>query len=94
MLNTQQPYNISNTLDDSLENYIIKNISVIPEVELVRVSKIADDYYGITTVINKLDRNVRESIYNIEYSIMNHFKDLNADFHVICRNGRDIKDMF
>ncbi len=93
MTNNQQPKAIiSNTIDDSLENYIIKTISQLPKVEQVKVSKIGN-FYEVWTVINKLDRKVRQQIYNMEYSIMEKFRDIDFDFHVITRNNRNIKDL-
>jgi len=86
-------YDITNSIDDRLENFIVKCISEVLEVEYILFSKI-EDYYEIWTVINKLDRGVRERIYDIEFNILRRFKALYFDFHVICRNDRDIKDFF
>lgn len=86
-------YEITNSIDDRLENFIVKCISKVLEVEYILFSKI-EDYYEIWTVINKLDREVRELIYDIEFNILRRFKDLYFDFHVICRNDRDIKDFY
>ena len=86
-------YEITNSIDDRLDNFIVKCISQVLEVEYVFISKI-EDYYEIWTVINKLDRGVRERIYDIEFNILRRFKALYFDFHVICRNDRDIKDFF
>jgi len=86
-------YEITNSIDDRLENYIVKCISKVLEVEYIIFSKI-EDYYEIWTVINKLDREVRERIYDIEFNILGRFKSLYVDFHVICRNDRDIKDFY
>jgi hypothetical protein len=86
-------YEIINSIDDRLENFIVKYISKVSEVEYILFSKI-EDYYEIWTVINKLDREVRERIYDIEFNILRRFKALYFDFHVICRNNRDIKDFY
>lgn len=86
-------YEITNSIDDRLENFIVKCISKVLEVEYIIFSKI-EDYYEIWTIINKLDREVRERIYDIEFNILRRFKALYFDFHVICRNDRDIKDFF
>jgi hypothetical protein len=86
-------YEITNSIDDRLENFIVKCISKVLEVEYILLSKI-EDYYEIWTVINKLDREVRERIYDIEFNILRRFKALYFDFHVICRNDRDFKDFF
>lgn len=84
---------ILNSAEDKLEIFIVKSISQISEVEYILFSKI-EDYYEIWTVINKLDREVRERIYDIEFNILRRFKALYFDFHVICRNNRDIKDFY
>lgn len=86
-------YEITNSIDDKLDNFIVKCISKVIEVEYILFSKI-EDYYEIWTVINKLDRGVRERIYDIEFNILRRFKALYFDFHVICRNDRDIKEFF
>ncbi|MDP3182579.1 MAG: hypothetical protein Q8M54_07135 [Desulfobaccales bacterium] len=89
----QPQYEISNSVDDKLEIFIAKSISKVPEVEYILLSKI-ENYYEIWTVINKLDRGVRERIYDIEFNILRTFKGLCFDFHVICRNDRDIKEFY
>lgn len=86
-------YEVTNSIDDRIENFIVKYISKVLEVEYIIFSKI-EDYYEIWTVINKLDREVRERIYDIEFTILRRFKALYFDFHVICRNDRNIKDFF
>jgi hypothetical protein len=86
-------YEITNTLDNLIDNLIVKHISQVSEVEYILFSKIKD-YYEIWTVINKLDRGVREKIYDIEFNMLRKFKGLHFDFHVICRNDRNIKDFY
>lgn len=78
---------------DKLENIIAERISKVPEVEYILLSKI-ENYYEIWTVINKLDRGVREQIYDVEFNILRTFRGLYFDFHVICRNDRDIKEFY
>ena len=86
-------YKILITKDDSLESFIVKNISRIPEVEYILLLS-TDNYYEIWTVINELDREVRDRIYDIEYNILEQFPDLYFDFHVVCRNNGSIKHIF
>ncbi len=76
----------------SLENFISSKISEIKEVEYIYFIK-KDTFYEIWTIINKLDREVRKQIYDIEFNILQKFKDLYFDFHIICRNDRDINEL-
>jgi hypothetical protein len=89
----QTKYDIVNSTKDNLEIFIAKNISQVPEVEYILISKI-DNHYEIWTVINKLDKEVRERIYDVEYDVLEHFKDNYVDFHVICRDDRKINEIF
>jgi hypothetical protein len=91
-LYSQTKYDIVNSIDDNLEMFIAKRISQISEVEYILLTK-KDDYYEIWTIINKLDRGVRDKIYDIEYNILEHFEDKYFDFHVICRNDKSIKEI-
>jgi len=84
--------NISATDKNRLEYFIAQNISKIPQVEYIFFSK-RDTFYEIWTVINKLDREIRKKIYDIEFNILQKFKDLYFDFHIICRNDRDINEL-
>jgi len=86
-------YEITNSIDDRVENFIAKSISRIPEVEYILLSK-KDNYYEIWTVINKLDREARDRIYDIEYDILERFRDNYFDFHVICRDDKSIGKIF
>lgn len=88
----QTSSDITNSAEDNLDIIIAKNISHIPEVEYILLSKI-DNHYEIWTVINKLDREVRDRIYDIEYSILEKFRDLYFEFHVVCRNDRSIDEI-
>lgn len=89
----QTKYDIVNSTEDKLEIFIAKNISKIIEVEYILLSKI-DNHYEIWTVINKLDRDVRDKIYDAEYDILENFRDIYFDFHVICRDDRNINEIF
>lgn len=89
----QPKYEIANSADDNLEIFIAKSISQVPEVEYILNSK-KDNYYEIWTVINKLDREVRDRIYDIEYNILQRFRENYFDFHVICRDDKSIEEFF
>jgi hypothetical protein len=81
------------TIGYTLENYIADEISKIKEVEYIFVGK-DNNIIDVSIIINKLDRVVRDRIYDIEYSIIGRFRDNYFDFHVICRNDRNINELF
>ncbi len=84
---------ISDSKEYTLEKYIAIKISRVPDVEYIFISK-EENILQVWIVINKLDRAVRDIIYDIEYSIIEHFRDIYFDFHVICRDDRDINEFF
>lgn len=86
-------YEISNTIENRLDNFIANKISEIPEVEYIFCLK-KENYIEIWTIINKLDREVRKGIYNIEFDILEKIKGLYFYFHVVCRNDRNPEDLF
>jgi hypothetical protein len=81
------------TLTNMLENFLAQKFLIIPEVEFVLFS-LENDSIDIWTVINKLDREVRQAIYDVEYEILDLIKEFHFDFHVICRNDRNIKEIY
>ncbi len=82
-----------NSIEYTLENYIADEISEINEVEYIFISK-NNNFFDVSIIINKLDRIVRDRIYDIEYSMIGRFRDNHFDFHIICRNDRDINELF
>jgi hypothetical protein len=82
----------ADSFTNRLEHFIGQQIFVIPEVQYIFFS-IESDYINVWTVINVLDREVRKRIYDAEYGVMDFFKDLRFDFHVICRNNRNINEI-
>ncbi|MFH1596101.1 MAG: hypothetical protein ABIG94_07005 [Pseudomonadota bacterium] len=86
-------YETTNSVDDKVESFIARMVSKVPEVEYILLSK-TDNYYEIWTVINRLDRKVREDIYDIEFFVLKSLNGLYFDFHVLCRNDRNINEMF
>jgi hypothetical protein len=80
------------SLTDRLENFIAERFLDIPSVEFVFLSS-ENDSIDVWTVINKLDREVREKIYDIEYGILGILRDFQFDFHVICRNDKSIEEI-
>jgi hypothetical protein len=85
-----------NMIDSStnrLENFIAQKFIAIPGVEYVLIS-LENDSVDIWTVINKLDRGIREKIYDVEFDILGIISNFHFDFHVICRNDRSIKELY
>jgi len=76
-----------------LENFVAEKMFAIPEVEYVFLS-LENDSIDVWTVINKLDREVRKKIYDLEYDILDILKGFQFDFHVICRNDRNIEELY
>lgn len=81
------------TKTNNLANFIANRIFKVPDVEYVFFSR-EENSIEIWTVINTLNRNSRKRIYDVEYDILELFKDLYFDFHVICRNDRDITELY
>lgn len=85
--------NIIDTAGYNLENYISRKLSENAAIEYIFTFK-ENNILHVWIVINKLDREARDKIYDIEYTILEHFKDIYFDFHVIYRDDRDINDLF
>jgi hypothetical protein len=77
---------------DNLENFVAERFLAIPSVEFVFLS-IEKDSIDIWTVINKSDRKVRGKIYDVEYEILGILKESQFDFHVMCRDDRNIEEV-
>ena len=81
-----------NSAINKLEIFIAEEFLAVPPVEFVFLS-IEKYSIDIWTVINKLDRKVREKIYDVEYAILGLLQNFQFDFHVICRNDRNINEI-
>jgi hypothetical protein len=81
------------SLTNTLEAFVAEKFLTIPGVEYVFLL-LENDSIDIWTVINKLDREIREKIYDVEYDILDTIKDFEFDFHVICRNDRNIQELY
>lgn len=83
------------TIDSSgynLESFISRSLSEVPEVEYIFTAK-EENKMNVWIVMNQLNREAREKIYDIEYNILGQFNDTYFDFHVICREDRDIYEL-
>jgi len=86
-------HHICDSREYNLESFISRRISEITAVEYIFTSK-EENILQVWIIINELDREVRDRIYDIEYDILEHFKDIYFDFHVVCRNDRDMNELF
>lgn len=77
----------------SLEKFISNKLSEIKAVEYIFASK-EENIFHVWIIINKLDRDVRDTIYDIQYDILENFRRAHFDFHIICREDRDINELF
>jgi hypothetical protein len=84
---------MTDTLTNALGNFIAQKFIDIPGVEYVLLS-LENDSVDIWTVINKLDREIREKIYDVEFDILGIISNFHFDFHVICRNDRNIEELY
>lgn len=75
-----------------LENYISSQISIVREVEFVFSTK-ENDQINLWIIVNNPDRKVRDSLYDIEFDILKKFTNNNFDFHIMYREGKDIKEI-
>jgi prevent-host-death family protein len=60
-------------------------------VEAIIVTRIAGGY-SIWTVADQLGEAARERLYDREWELMQLYPDLNFDFHLLERQGRDLEE--
>lgn len=87
------PVDRIDTLANRLENFIAEKFVSIPGVEYVFLS-LENDSVDVWTIINKLDKEIRKKIYDVEYDILGIIIGFHFDFHVICRNDRSIEELY
>ncbi len=78
---------------DKIENYIASEFSVISDIEYIFLSK-EKDSLNVWIIMNNLNREIRDSIYDIEFDILKKFNNIDFDFHVICRENKNISKLF
>ena len=81
---------IAEISEHDIGHFIGHALSEVPEVEYV-LTNVEGKFFIVWTVIDKVDWRVMDSIYDIELAIMDKFPDMEFDFHLICRQGRDPK---
>ncbi|MBW1956443.1 MAG: hypothetical protein JRI83_12125 [Deltaproteobacteria bacterium] len=82
----------SNTRIIAIDNFFAEKFFTIQQVEAV-FFRDDDNSIQVWTLINELDRSIRNRIYEIEFSIMKRFPEIGFDFHVMSRNNRDIEEI-
>lgn len=92
LLSEEPQFYVTQSNLHNIENYIGQEIASIEEVEYV-FCVVEEDFLDIRTVINHLDRKVREKIYGVELRLLRQFRDLSFDFHVIIRENRDVNEI-
>lgn len=85
-------YEDPNTRIIAIENFFAENFFAIQEVEAVYFRD-EDNTIKVWTLINELDRSIRNRIYEIEFSLMKRFPEIGFDFHVVSRNNRDMGEI-
>jgi hypothetical protein len=76
----------------SLKELLGREMSLIPEVDAVYVSR-EERTYHVWVVIDQCDRSIREKIYQREMSIITEFGSYEFDFNILSRRGRDLSSV-
>ena len=69
---------------------LVQQVSCIPEVEYIFLLE-EDTAFGIWTIIDVLDRDVRRRIYEKEAMLIDAFPGIPFDFHVVARENRNVE---
>lgn len=78
--------------EQGLENFIGGELSLVPAVESVLVSREAEGVL-VWSVVSKASDEIRYRIYDRERLIMDLFPDLSFDFHIIDRGERPVEEL-
>ena len=84
--------NLAESSTDRIETFVAERFLAIPSVEYVFLLSEGNSL-DVWTVINNLDRDGRQKIYDVEYDILGFLPTFDFDFHVVCRNDRNIEDI-
>ena len=75
-----------------LTRFVSFEFSLVKEVETVLAARYNNLLY-LWVVVDKFDKAAREKIYAREREIINEFKELEFDFNIISRRGRDLREL-
>ncbi len=75
------------------EDYIAFQMSFVPEVENVFVSRHEGEVLHVLTVVNNRDRELNRRIFARERAIMDYYRQCRFDFHILPRMNRNLNDV-
>lgn len=75
-----------------LTKFVSFEFSLVKEVETVLATRHNNLLY-LWVVVDKFDKAAREKIYARERKIINEFEELEFDFNIISRRGRDLREL-
>ncbi len=88
LVNKQRP--VSPAVNMGVEDFIHFQMSFIPEVEKVFVSRHnKGDVFRVLTIVNNRDRDLNRKIFAREEAIMDFYRHFRFDFHILARMNRD-----
>jgi prevent-host-death family protein len=82
---------IAEGIEDAAVYTFRQLVSEMQAMEAIIVTRIAGGY-SIWTVADQLDEATREQLYGKEWELMQLYPDLNFDFHLLERQGRDLEE--
>jgi prevent-host-death family protein len=82
---------IAEGIEDAAVYTFRQLVSEMQAMEAIIVMRIAGGY-SIWTVADQLDEATREQLYGREWELMQLYPDLNFDFHLLERQGRDLEE--
>lgn len=88
---TQDNYGIT-TSENSLGQYISKNIAQVREVEYIYIYE-EEKSITVYSIINELDRKIRHKIYDYQKKIMSSLPEFIFDFYVVARQDQTINNI-
>ncbi len=78
----------------SPETFIGLELSLVPEVESVYVeSSESTTDFRVMVVVDKRDPEVRAKVYARERAVIGEYSNLDFDFHIISRMGRNLREI-
>jgi hypothetical protein len=75
------------------EDYVAFQMSLVPEVEQVFVSHPSRGELQVLIVVNDRDRILNRKIFAKEKAIVDYYRHLRFDFHIVPRMNRSLNDI-
>jgi hypothetical protein len=76
-----------------IPHVVAKKLLSVPETEYVYVSNGNDGVRHVWTIVNSPPESVYDAIYEQEKELIEAFKTVEFDFHVIAREGRPLRSL-